>query len=748
MYRQVLVTVVAVAVLSACSNDGGDDEPPPPPPPPPPTSGLDERPSNTACLAPARDSISANLAAPAAFPALTFDAPVAMLQAPGDASRWFVVEQGGLIRAFANDEAVPATSDFLDMRARVHLGRETGLLGLAFHPDFAANGRAFVNYVARSGGVFRSVTSEFTSPDGGLTLDPNSERVLLTVEKDAANHNGGHLAFGPDGFLYLGLGDGGGAGDPQGNAQNPMRLLGKMLRIDVDTQPGGAPYGIPDGATGNPFAGNALCNADGSGTEPCPEIYALGFRNPWRWSFDAATGALWVADVGQSAYEEIDVVERGGNYGWDIREAGHCFEPATGCATAGLIDPVAEYGRGLGFSITGGYVYRGAQDPAPAGQYVFADFVSGLVGSLVPDGGGGYVIGQLVAPGATPADAPGPLAISAFGQGVDGELYALDYERGGIRRLVFTEGGGSDNVPDLLSETGCVDMSAPGAPPLASLIPYGLNAPFWSDGASKDRWLGLPDGGNILVPDDGDWDFPEATVFVKHFHVGEQLAETRLFMRHPDGGWAGYTYRWNDAQTEATRVRGGLVAPVAGQDWIYPSEAECMFCHNKSAGYTLGLETAQLNGDHTYPQTGRTSNQIATLNAIDALTPPIAGDPPAYADPADDSQPIEARARVYLHANCSFCHRPGGPTPALIDLRHGTALADTGACDVPPTIDDLGIPDARIIAPGDPERSELLSRMSRRDFAGMPPVASGIPDAEGVALIRAWIDSLTPADCQ
>jgi uncharacterized repeat protein (TIGR03806 family) len=745
MCGQTLVAVVALAVLAACSGSNGGDVQPPPPPPP--ASGLDTRPSNTACLAPERDIATADVSAPAAFPALAFADPVAMLQAPGDASRWFIVEQGGRIRAFANDEAVAATSDFLDLSARVHHAGEAGLLGLAFHPDFAANGRAYVNFVTRAGGETRSVTAEFSSPDGGLTLDPGSERVLFSVVKGFTNHNGGHLAFGPDGFLYVGLGDGGGGGDPDGNAQNPARLLGKMLRIDVDRQPGGRPYAIP---ADNPFAGGALCNEDGSGADACPEIYATGFRNPWRWSFDATSGGMWVADVGQASFEEIDVVERGGNYGWDVREGRHCFEPASGCSTAGLRDPVAEYGRDLGAAVTGGYVYRGAQFPALVGRYVFADFESGLIASLAPDGGGGYFIEQFVPPGVTPDGAPGPLNVSALGQGEDGELYVLDYGRGAIRRLEFTpsSASGSDNVPDLLSETGCVNMSEAGAPPLLDLIPYGLNAAFWSDGAEKERWLALPDGQDIVVPDDGDWQPPNGTVIVKHFHVGDTLAETRLFMRHPDGAWAGYTYQWNDAQTEAMRIRGGLVAPVGAQDWVFPSETDCMFCHNQAAGYTLGLETAQLNGDHFYPQTGRTSNQITTLNAIDALTPAIGPDPPAYVDPADASQPLDARARSYLHANCSNCHRPSGPTPALMDLRHDRPLADTGACDVPPTLGDLGIPDARIIAPGDPDRSELLARMSRRDAFGMPPVASLEPDTRGASLIREWIASLTPASCQ
>jgi glucose/arabinose dehydrogenase len=412
----VLWPICLALAFAGCGGGGGDSPPPPVPPP--------------AC--------STGLSTPRSFPNLTFESPVAMTQVPLDASRWFVVEQAGLIRAFDNDESVPGTDDFLDLRARVSFSGESGMLGLAFHPDFAVNGRAFVNYSNLAGGTLRSITSEFTSPDGGLTLDPNSERVLLSVDKPASNHNGGNIAFGPDGLLYIGLGDGGGSGDPEENAQNPQRLLGKMLRIDVDAQPGGAPYGIPAGATGNPFAGNPLCNVDGTGAQDCPEIYALGFRNPWRWSFDRQNGELWVGDVGQAAFEEIDRVERGGNYGWDTREGAHCFEPMTGCATAGLTDPVAEYGRDLGISITGGYVYRGIQSTQVTGRYVFADF-GGMIATLMPDGVDSFTVEPLVEQGCAPPDTPGFLQVSSFAEDLDGELYVLDYGRGHIRQLVFTD---------------------------------------------------------------------------------------------------------------------------------------------------------------------------------------------------------------------------------------------------------------------------------------------------------------------
>jgi glucose/arabinose dehydrogenase len=401
--------------LAACGGGDNGGVTPPPPPPPACTTGLE---------------------APRAFANLTFSSPVAMLQAPSDASRWFVVEQGGVIRAFANDPDATAATDFVDLSSRVLADGEAGLLGMAFHPDFATNGLVYLNFSEQVGGQIRSVTAEFTSMDGGQTLDPTTERDLLVVNKPEANHNGGNLAFGPDGFLYIGLGDGGGAGDPAGNAQNAQRLLGKMLRIDVDARPGGAPYGIP---VDNPFVGNALCDAGGTGTASCPEIYATGFRNPWRWSFDSQGGELWVADVGQGDWEEIDLVERNGNYGWNTREGAHCFSPSSGCSTAGLTDPIAEYDHDIGFSITGGYVYRGGQATEVAGNYVFGDF-GGMVAWLEPDGSGGFNVRQLAEQGcATVPGAPGALQPSAFAEDLDGELYLLDYGRGQVRALTFTD---------------------------------------------------------------------------------------------------------------------------------------------------------------------------------------------------------------------------------------------------------------------------------------------------------------------
>ena len=345
----------------------------------------------------------------------------------------------------------------------------------------------------------------------------------------------------------------------------------------------------------------------------------------------------------------------------------------------------------MGFSVTGGYVYRGTQTTEQFGRYIFADFGSGMIASLTPGAGGSYTLTPLVQPGATPPGAPGQLSPSAFGEANDGELFLLDYSRGQIRQLVFTGGGGGDNVPQQLSATGCINTSAAGAPPLLTLIPYSPNAAFWSDGAVKERWIGLPNGQNIAVQGDGDWDPPNGTVLVKHFRLGNQLVETRLFMRHPDGVWAGYTFEWNAAQTEATRVTGGKTVMVAGQNWIFPSEAQCMQCHTQAAGFSLGLETAQLNGSLTYAQTGRSANQITTLNAINVLSPPVAANPPAYANPADTSRTLTERARATStptaptaiarrgrrrsRSTCATTRRSHRPAPATWRRRRATSAS-------------------------------------------------------------------------
>jgi uncharacterized repeat protein (TIGR03806 family) len=279
----------------------------------------------------------------------------------------------------------------------------------------------------------------------------------------------------------------------------------------------------------------------------------------------------------------------------------------------------------------------------------------------------------------------------------------------------------------------------------SGMIPYAVNAPFWSDGAAKDRYLAIPDGTQVAINGSNDFEFPNGSVILKSFRLNNALIETRLFMRHPDGVWAGYTYEWNSGQTAATRVIGGKTRQVGGQTWIYPSEGECMQCHTSAAGFSLGPEISQLNGSLLYPATGRTANQLETLDHIGLFAAGLPGSPstlPALADPANTSAGLSARARAYLHTNCAQCHRPQGPTPSNMDLRATTALSAMNTCDAPPQAGNLGIANARLIAPGDAARSVIVARMNRRDLNGMPPVGSNVIDSSGVALLTAWINSL------
>lgn len=331
---------------------------------------------------------------------------------------WLLVqEQAG--RVVALETATGATASALDITDRVLAGGERGLLGLALHPDFPDDGRAFVHYSDLDG---NTVLSEFGATGTGdpIVIDPATERVLLRVEQPFGNHNGGQLAFGPDGHLWLGLGDGGSGGDPLGHGQNPGTLLGSILRLDV-SEPGR--YAIPPD---NPFA---------DGTDGAPEIALLGLRNPWRFSFDRATGELWIADVGQNAFEEIDRVDPaadlGGNLGWNRMEASTCY--VAGCSVEGLIVPLVEYGHDLGCSVTGGHVYRGADVADLAGWYLFSDYCSGLLFGIRSDLPGTAAGARAAAPRVLLETGAN---VSSFGDDADGELYLANAASGTIYRIV------------------------------------------------------------------------------------------------------------------------------------------------------------------------------------------------------------------------------------------------------------------------------------------------------------------------
>ena len=365
-------------------------------------------------------SLCAQLTLEAGFPNLFFTRPVDIQNSDDGSNRLFVVEQPGIIRVFENNPGVTQSTVFLDIRPRVdNSSNEEGLLGLAFHPDYPDSAYFYVNYTASNPN--RTVISRYrVSAADSNVADSGSERVIMTIDKPFPNHNAGVLAFGPDdGYLYFSTGDGGSGGDPQNNGQNRATLLGSILRIDVDHGENGKDYAIPPD---NPFVGNSNGYRE--------EIYAYGLRNTWRMSFDPATGQLWAADVGQNQIEEIDIVQKGGNYGWRIMEGDNCYQ-STNCNTAGLILPVWQYPRSLGQSITGGYVYRGSEIPELVGKYIYADYASGRIWSLAYDGPAQVENVELFNTN---------LRISSFGTDEDGELYLSAFD-GQVYRFRFNPNG-------------------------------------------------------------------------------------------------------------------------------------------------------------------------------------------------------------------------------------------------------------------------------------------------------------------
>ncbi len=362
------------------------------------------------------NTVIAQLQLENAFPNLSFTQPVDIQSPPDGTNRIFVLSQPGIIYSFDNDPNVTETNLFLDIRNQVLSGGEQGLLGLAFHPDYASNGYFFVNYTRES--PRRTVISRFKVSDSNPDeADINSELVIMEVNQPFSNHNAGQIAFGPDGYLYISFGDGGSGGDPQGHGQDRQTLLGSIARIDVDNTSGNLNYSIP---TDNPFVGNS------NGWRE--EIYAYGLRNVWRFSFDHETNNLWAADVGQGALEEIDLIKNGGNYGWKIMEGSNCFSPSSGCNQNGLELPVWEYGRSEGISITGGYVYRGLNAEEISGKYIYGDWGSGTIWTL--DVSGDQVNNEVIF--------STNFRITTFGTDQNGEIHLAESNSGNIYKIVGT----------------------------------------------------------------------------------------------------------------------------------------------------------------------------------------------------------------------------------------------------------------------------------------------------------------------
>lgn len=683
------------------------------------------------------------------FPKLTFDHPLEIVRSP-ELDRLFVVEHHqerlGRIWSFPSDPACDKADLFIDLPKEVRGWDQIpdckgvgAAYAMAFHPDFARNRTCYINYVLEhrekgkslaTGSRISRFTVTRTDPP---RADPASEVVLL--EWLEGGHNGCCLRFGPDGFLYVSTGDGAPPNPPDGlqAGQDLTRLLSKILRIDVDRSEHGKPYAIPPD---NPFLATPGAR---------PETWAYGLRNPWRMNFDSG-GRLWVGDVGWERWEMLYAVQRGGNYGWSIMEGPNPVNPGGTRGPTPILPPAMSIEHPEAASITAGYVYRGSRLPELAGKFIFADFEMFRVFSAGVDG-------DRLSDRRELARTEG--RIGAFTEDKDRELLLLDYLGGGIHRLVPNDQGRHNpDFPRKLSETGLFQSVAEGTP-APGVIPYTINAEQWLDHATGERMIALP-GTSTVAAQGSRPAFPKDAVLAKTLSIElvrgkpdrRRRIETQLL--HFDGkDWQGYTYSWDDAGRDATLVpAGGAEKTLVVEDdrapggrreqrWTFPARSACAGCHTVSWPRYL----ATIND----PQLDR-GGQLDRLRALKVLSKgAIAGGPGEtrrLSDPRDASAPLEARARSYLHVNCAVCHRPGGGTSSMLDLRVDRPLEETFAVGVRPALGSFGISDPYLIAGGDASRSVLFFRMAKLGHGRMPHVGSTVVDEEGLSLVGRWIDGL------
>lgn len=698
-------------------------------------SGLDSRESFSGHNLPASGATTGNFKLVDVYPRLRFQEALLVANVPGE-NRMVVVEQAGFVQAFDDHPEASEKRVILDVSNRIAFSGEQGLLGLAFDPRFEQNRYVYIYYTMDA--PSQSVVSRLVWDAELDKLDEGSETILLTVAQPFHSHNAGMIEFGPDGYLYIALGDGGDGGDPRNYAQNRAELLGSLLRIDVHPADSTMQYAIPPD---NPFVGEEGVRE---------EIFAYGFRNPFRFSFDRENGDLWLGDVGQEEREEINLVHSAGNYGWRVFEGTRPNERKDNdLPDSAFTPPILEYGHEEGLSVIGGYVYRGTRLPALQGHYLYADFFSGVISALQWDGS------EVVSNEAL-ATLDGP---TSFGETRDGDVLVVSRYQG-IYRIEpeFTQ----VELPQRLSETGLFhDLDS--LMPVEGFVEYLPVHPFWSDGAIKRRWIGLPDSLKIGYSDN-DWEFPPGSVSVKHFEMemieGSAASVKRLETRvlhNTDQGWQGFSYRWNDTQSDAelVGVREQEMLEIQFADgtvrqqlYEYPGSSDCLVCHNSASNFLLGPETRQLNSDFEYP--AGLHNQLVTLNSIGLLDPPLAGQSgsglPDYVGKLykleDDSATLEQRARSYLDVNCSHCHQPGGGAPTDMDFRFETANAEMKAIGLPAQNGTLGVSEPKLISPGFKEQSVVWERINRTDSKRMPPVSSHLIDQQAVDVIGQWIDSL------
>jgi uncharacterized repeat protein (TIGR03806 family) len=683
------------------------------------------------------------------YPELQFKEPVIFTHLP-TSDRVFVVERTGKIFTFIPSknplEALTATPT-LDLA--VDLAGEIegvqAIYGLAFDPDFDNNRFCYICYIAAANVDDGTVVSRFVMPPGEPPrIDAESEKKIIRWK--SGGHNGGCLKFGPDGYLYITTGDGASPNPPDGlsTGQGVDDLLSCLLRIDVHPADDKTPYTAPGD---NPFV-------DHPGARP--EIWAFGFRNPWKLSFNEKNGELWIGDVGWELYEMVYLVKRGGNYGWSVMEGP---QPVRGEIEPGpgpILPPIADHHHVESKSVTGGHVYRGKRLKSLTGAYIYGDYVTGKIWGLRNRGDEVTWHEEL---------ASSSLQVIAFGRDRERNFYVLDYA-GGIYRLAENPNKNQNSdFPVLLSQTGLF-ASVPDQEPAVGVVPFTVSSQHWSDNATASYLVGVP-GQEPISLEKGAFSFPEGTVLAKTLSIrthrtqseSNRVMETQLLI-YQGGLWDAYTYAWNDRQTDAELVpAAGVQRPLKIEDptvpggsenynWRYHSRAECLTCHNTRHNQLIGFLVPQLNQETANAGRQLDAMQQAGLvrwiewDKAAADKKPVTADLPSLANPRQGDADLAARARSYLFTNCAHCHMPGGGGTATIDLRHDVTLELTKTLQAKPSQGNFLLQDARIVAPGDPAGSVLLYRMAKTGSGHMPHIGPRLVDRAAVKLLEDWIASM------
>ncbi|MCB1278361.1 PQQ-dependent sugar dehydrogenase [Prosthecobacter sp.] len=648
-----------------------------------------------------------------AFASIELHEALEMIAVPG-AHRFVAVEKGGKIWSFK--DAPDASQKDLLIDLKPDHPQLNYAYGIAFHPKWKENGFVFLTYAYGADVEDGTKLSRFklTQQDPPV-LDPKSETVLLTWR--SGGHNGASLQFGPDGMLYISTGDSEvpSPPDPLNTGQDISDLLSSILRIDVDHEENGKAYAIPKN---NPFLKTP---------KAMPEIWAFGFRNPWKISFDAK-GRLWCGDVGWELWEMIHLVQRGGNHGWSAYEASQPIKPETQRPEP-IIPPVAAHPHTEAASITGGYVYHGSRFPELRDAYIYGDYETGKIWALWHDG-------KQVTRREEIADTPHKIV--GFGQSEDGELYWMNWEQDTHLYWLAPNPavGKPSQFPRQLSETGLFTDTAQQTP-AQGVHAYDIAEPMWQDEAEAMRFIALPEGKHIIThwsgnPEKPNYkvEWPADAVLARTISLKQKRIETQVL--HYDGEtWNGYSYRWNDAGTDALLVgNNGEEITINQQPWRIHSRGECARCHTNWSGFAVGFQPDQLTSiDGQKPQ-----------DASALFDGPFFGRMKKHLVSSHDEQTaLEDRARSWLHANCAHCHRRNGGGSVQLMVNIDLTTAETMMLDEKPVRGDLGLTDARVISPGKPEQSVLIARISRIGSGHMPMIGAREVDPHGFRLLWDWI---------